>query len=113
MKILIFSVAYHPFGGGAEIAVKEITDRISDAEFHLLTINLDGKQKPEEKIGNVYVHRLDFGSIGRRFKIGKYLFTFASAWRALSLNKEFNFDITWAIMASYSGFAALFLPPVT
>ena len=29
-KILIFSTAYYPFVGGAEVAVKEITSRLSD-----------------------------------------------------------------------------------
>jgi hypothetical protein len=42
-KILIFSTAYYPFVGGAEVAVKEITDRTPDIEFHLLTAKMDKK----------------------------------------------------------------------
>ena len=102
MKILIFSVAYHPFIGGAEIAVKEITDRLTDFEFHLITINHDGKQKAQEKIGNVHVYRIGSGMLGR------YLFPFLGAWKGLSLHVKEKFDLTWSIMASYSGFAALF-----
>jgi len=45
MKVLIFSLAYLPFVGGAEIAIKEITDRLTDIEFDMITVNLDGKQK--------------------------------------------------------------------
>ncbi|HLP43875.1 MAG TPA: glycosyltransferase family 4 protein [Candidatus Nanoarchaeia archaeon] len=101
MKILIFSVAYHPFIGGAEIAVKEITDRISDTEFHMITVNIDGKQKAEEKIGNVHVYRVGRG------KVGKYLMPFLGVKKALSLQRENRFDATWSIMASYNGFAAL------
>lgn len=103
-RILIFSVAYYPAVGGAEIAVKEITDRIApgDIEFHMLTINLSGRELPFEKIGNVQVHRIGRGGFG------KYLFPFLGAWKARSLHKQFHFDATWSIMASFSGFAALF-----
>ena len=27
-RVLIFSLTYHPFVGGAEVAIKEITDRL-------------------------------------------------------------------------------------
>jgi len=102
MKILIFSVAYHPFLGGAEVAVKEITNRLTDIEFHMLTVNIDGKQKKEEKIGNVHVYRIGTGYIG------KLLFPFFGAWHARKIHKKENFDATWSIMANYAGFAALF-----
>ena len=75
MRILIFSTAYLPFIGGAELAIKEITDRISPADisFDLITLNLDGKQKKEERIGNVRVTRLS---------CPKMLFPFAAFVRA-------------------------------
>ena len=56
-RILIFSLAYYPHVGGAEVALKEITDRISDITFHVLTLNFGGEAK-EEKIGNMFVHRI-------------------------------------------------------
>ena len=31
-RVLIFSLAYYPHVGGAEVAIKEITDRISDIQ---------------------------------------------------------------------------------
>lgn len=95
-------MAYHPFVGGAEIAVKEITDRIKDIEFHLITVNLDGKQKKEESIGNIRVHRVGSG------KFGKYLFPFLGVQKGLALHKTHNFSAVWSIMANYAGFAALF-----
>lgn len=101
-KILIYSLAYHPFVGGAEVAVREITNRISDIEFHMLTLNLDGNQKKYEKIGNVHVYRICSGNIG------KYLFPFFSLLKALSLNRKIKFDAMWSIMANYAGFGALF-----
>ena len=35
-RILIFSTSYHPAMAGAEIAVKEITDRLSDTKVRPL-----------------------------------------------------------------------------
>ncbi len=102
-RILIFSVAYQPFVGGAEVAVKEITDRIPDIEFEMITLNLDGKQLAVEKISNVLVHRI--GGAGRFYKL---LFPFSASRYALKLHKEKPFDAIWSIMASFSGFAALF-----
>lgn len=101
MKILTFSVAYHPFVGGAEIAVKEITDRLPDMKFYMITVNIDGTKQAEEKIGNVHVYRVGKG------KYGKYLMPILGLKKALALQKEIGFDATWAIMASYNGFAAL------
>ena len=102
-RILIFSTAFHPFVGGAEVAVKEITDRLPDFEFDMITINLDGKQKPFEKLGNVMVYR-----IGSKGKMSKFLFPFVAFFKARMLHRRNHYDATWSIMASYSGFAALF-----
>jgi len=38
-RILIFSTAYLPFVGGAEVAVKEITDRLADDFSFVLILN--------------------------------------------------------------------------
>ncbi|MSU56219.1 MAG: glycosyltransferase family 1 protein [Candidatus Taylorbacteria bacterium] len=101
MRILIFSTAYLPFVGGAELAIKEITDRLSPGEFSfdLITLNLDGKQKAEEQMGNVRVIRLS---------CSKVLFPFRASSRAIALHQEKPYDRIWSIMASYGGFAGLF-----
>jgi len=67
-KILIFSTAYCPFVGGAEVAVKEITDRLGeDFEFDMITARLDNSLPRYEKIGNVDVHRVGFSFGSRQF----------------------------------------------
>jgi hypothetical protein len=81
-RILIFSVAYHPFIAGAEIAVKEITDHILDIEFDMITVNLDGKQKSFERIGNVNIYRVGRGTIG------KFLLPVAGFFKARALQKS-------------------------
>lgn len=98
-RILIFSTAYLPLIGGAEVAVKEITDRLSDFEFVMITARLDNKLPAKEKIGNIEVHRL-----GRGDNQDKYRLIFCAWKKARELGK---FDVVWSIMASYAGFAAL------
>ncbi len=101
-RILIFSLTYYPRRiGGAEVAIKEITDRLSqnEYEFDMVTLHLDGDLPAYEKIGNVNVYR-----VGR----GKYFFTMMAAKKAASLHKERKYDAVWSMMANYAGFAALF-----
>ena len=102
-NILIFSIAYLPCIGGAEVAVREITDRLGDFEFDMLTARLSPKLARFEKIGNVNVYRLGFGSA-----LDKYMFPFAACLKALSLNIKRSYALSWAIMAAYAGFAGLF-----
>ncbi|MBN1778958.1 MAG: glycosyltransferase family 4 protein [Candidatus Buchananbacteria bacterium] len=102
MKVLIFSLAYLPFIGGAEVAIKEITDRIGDIEFDLLTVNLDGKQKNQERIGNINVYRLG------KNKLAKYFFPWTAYEKAKELNQEKKYDAIWAMMANQAGLATLF-----
>jgi len=40
-RILIFSTAYFPLIGGAEVAVREITKRIDEFEFVMVAPKLD------------------------------------------------------------------------
>jgi len=111
--ILIFSLAYYPrFVGGAEVAVKEITDRIDPNEcvFDMITIgdgrDLDGRLEGSatETIGNVTVYRV-FKDIG---PFQKLLFPFAAYFKACALHRKQPFNATWSIMANRAGFAALF-----
>jgi len=103
-KILIFSVAFRPFIGGAEIAVEEITKRLTARgfSFDLLTVNLDGRQKRKEILGDVRVFRIGKGTLG------KFLFPLRAFLAARKLYRENRYDAIWAIMANYAGFAALF-----
>src|SRR3989344_5562318 len=101
MKVLIFSLAYMPFIGGAELAAKEITDRISGIDFDMITVNLDGRQKSFEKIGNINIYRLGRG------RLAKYFFPFAAFQFAAELPQKNKYGAVWAIMANQAGLAAL------
>lgn len=105
-RILIFSLVYYPrWIGGAEVAVKEITDRLPPGEFQFDMITLNGGgEKSIEKVGAVNVHRV-LSNVSRSAKL---LFPCAALWKALSLHKKNRYDATWSIMANYAGFAAVF-----
>ncbi|MEK7084335.1 MAG: hypothetical protein AAB932_03820, partial [Patescibacteria group bacterium] len=55
MRVLIFSTAYLPLIGGAELAVKEITDRLPDIQFVMIAARLRSDLPTRERIGNVDV----------------------------------------------------------
>ncbi|HWR00032.1 MAG TPA: glycosyltransferase family 4 protein [Candidatus Methylomirabilis sp.] len=123
MRVLIFSTVYFPLIGGAEVAMREVTDRISDGstepalsrspepaegeaeglttgvEFHMVCSRLKPGLASNEKIGNITVHRVGFG---RTFD--KYLLPVLGTLKALTLGR---FDAIWSLMASYGGFTAL------
>ncbi len=112
-RILIFSLVYYPrFVGGAEVAVKEITDRVSkdEIEFDMVTLR---KQAPAfERIGNINVYRVGTPWHGsntkssRIFPLSKILFPYLAFKKAVELQKSKPYDAVWSIMASYGGFAA-------
>jgi len=102
-RILIFSMTYLPFVGGAEMAVKEITDRLNDFNFDLITAQLDKKLPEFEKTGNLNVYR-----VGQGWILDKYLFPFLAYFKAKKLHQKKNYQIVQAIMAFYAGLAALF-----
>lgn len=104
-RVLIFSLAYYPHVGGAEVAIKAITDRITDLEFHMVTLRFSKEDLKEEKIGNVFVYRIGFGTS----KLSKFLFQFMAARYASALHNQLGFSATWAMMAHATGVpAALF-----
>lgn len=116
-KILIFSLAYYPKHiGGAEVAVKEITDRISpnEVEFHMVTLRFDSTLPKVEKIGNILVHRIGLTKKNpemadlRKFPLhlNKPLFQFIAAFKAIQLQRRYKYDGIWAMMAHSTGVPA-------
>jgi len=101
-KVLIFSTAYLPLIGGAEIAVNEITKRLPNWQFDLITAKIQKGLKQKEKINNINIYRVGFG-----FNFDKYLLPFLGLIKAQKLEKKNNYDLTWSIMASFGGFLGL------
>ncbi len=114
-KVLIFSLAYYPDAvGGAEVAIKEITDRLSNIEFHMVTLRYDSSLPKVERIGNVLVHRIGFSKNKPGIEdlkklplhLNKYLFQFLAAFVANKLHRKYKYDATWAMMAHSCGVPA-------
>ncbi len=110
-RILIFSLAYYPdLVGGAEVALKEITDRLDpvEFEFHMITTRYNSRLPKVEKIGNILVHRI--GIWGRPhptiqevggfpLSLNKYYFEVAAAFKAYVLDKQYRYSAQWAMLA--------------
>ncbi len=103
-RVLVFSLAYYPFVGGAEVALREIIERLAgdDYQFEIITVNLDGQQVPIEKYGSAMVRRLGAG------KFSKIFFPFSAYRLAKRLHKREPYNEVWAMMANQGALAALF-----
>ncbi len=113
-KILIFSMSYYPrFVGGAEVALKEITDRLNDTEFefHLITLRYDSLLPKYEKMGNVHVYRIGFTKKNPSFedlrffplRLNKIIYQFWAPFFGLWLHRKVHFQKVWAMMAHSAG----------
>ena len=115
-RVLIFSLAYLPYAGGAELALRQITDRIADIEFDCIALRFDRNLPRVERIGNITVYRVGFSKRSpsardlMRFPLylTKIFFAFSALRKAFSLHRSRRYDALWAMM-SYAGIpAALF-----
>src|SRR3989344_3931623 len=114
-KSLIFSLAYYPhLVGGAEVALREITNRIQrdDIEFDMITLYAGAKRF--ERIGNVNVYRVGpkINIEGNKVKNISYFIKFQyvalAFFKALLLERRNHYDFIWSVMASFNSFSALF-----
>lgn len=104
--IIIFSTAYLPFVGGAELAVKEITDRTPDYHFILLTARFRRDLPRRERIGNVDIHRMGWGLFSF---IDKICSPFLGAYEARRIMRRHNVALFWSIMVSFASGAPFLL----
>ncbi len=103
-RILIYSLAYFPkFVGGAEVAIKEITDRISPADytFDLITLHIDKGDPSYEVIGNVHVYRVGSGTL-----LGKVFSPLTGLFKTFSLLGKHRYHWFWVMMVTYIGGSA-------
>src|SRR3989344_400085 len=117
-RILFFSLTYHPFIGGAEVAIKEVTDRISptDYSFDMITLRFDSALPKFERVGNIDIFRIGFTRPGatmtdmKKFPLAlnKYLYPFWALAVAVVLHRRKKYDAISTVMTGYASFAALF-----
>ncbi len=101
-RVLIFSTAYYPLVGGAEVAVKEITQRLPDYDFDLICARLDKRSPYQEKIGQINVYRVGWGMA----RLDKFYLALFGHLQGLKLHRQKSYSAVWSIMASFGGFAA-------
>jgi len=103
-KILIFSTAYLPHIGGAEFALRDITDRIKNVSFDLITAKLDKNLPIQEIIGSVRIFRVGF--IYSAF-FTKLFFPISGFLKALKIKKQYGqYDGILSLQASQGGGSA-------
>ncbi len=118
-KVLIFSLAYYPrYIGGAEVAVREVTQRIpsTDYEFDLITLR-SAHEAPFERIGAVNVYRIGIPFFYQYLEhekkgpiisfVSKIAYIPLALMKAFELHKKNSYDIIWSIMAAYAGLAGV------
>jgi len=111
-KILILSLSYYPkYVGGAEVAIREITDRLPDVEFHMVTLRFDTSLPEVEQIGNVLVYRIGIARNNPMLEdlkkwplhVNKYLYQIMAYVKAHKLHLQHSYDGLWAMMAHATG----------
>jgi glycosyltransferase involved in cell wall biosynthesis len=115
-RILIFSLTYHPFMAGAELAIKNITDRMDPDQysFDMITLRLDSSLARRERVGNVDVYRIGFTRHSPsardlvRFPmyLNKVFYPLLACFKALRLHRTRGYAAMWSSM-TYMGFPAV------
>lgn len=104
IPVLIFSTAYFPFVGGAEVAVQEISSRLPLYSWDLITARLSRSVPRVETVGAVTVYRV---GIGVPF-VDKLLLPFTGFLQAVLLHRKRKYRIAWSMMASQASIAGAF-----
>src|SRR5689334_5267146 len=102
MRILLLSTSYLPLIGGSEMAIKEVTDRLTDVEFDLITWRSNLLRR--EHLGRVNVYRVGAGRLSKLFLP---LLVFRQARRLIRAGTAY--DAVHVFQASQVGGAVWFL----
>ncbi|PIR69921.1 MAG: hypothetical protein COU47_00620 [Candidatus Niyogibacteria bacterium CG10_big_fil_rev_8_21_14_0_10_46_36] len=105
-RVLIFSTAYLPLVGGAELAIKEITDRMPEYDFFMITTRFSRAHKKHERVGSIEVYRVGWGVLPFFDKLCSPVL---GALRARSLVKEQPFSLFWSMMVSFTSMSPFLL----
>ena len=85
-RILVFSLAYFPLIGGAEVALQELIKRLPEFEFELVSAPLNRR--------------------GRLSWWNKYFFPISGYREAVRRQQKNPYQLVWAMMANQAGMAA-------
>lgn len=103
-RILLLSTSYLPLIGGSELAIKEVTDRLADLEFDLITARFSKDLPGEERIGRVRVFRVGHALNLFNFLLPKNFLPLAIFFKARKLLKSGqHYDAVHVWQASQAG----------
>lgn len=119
-RILTFSLSYDPFWGGAEVAIREISRRLPEYQFDLITARLDANNPRVEEKENVRIHRVGFAKrnpsprdlLRLPWYLSKVFYPPLSFFKALGLIRRERPAFLWAVM-SYNAIGAALASMVT
>ena len=110
-KVIVFTTAYHPFIGCAEISIRETVRRLKDRfDFYIITHRINSFVPREEYVDGIPVYRLGFGTTLDRL----FLFPFLAAWEGLRFVKSQKSKVKsqvllWGVMITYASIGAFFV----
>ncbi len=106
--VLVFTTAYAPFVGGAEIAIAEVAKRLrDDFDFVIITARLRRALKKKEVLPEGTVIRVGLGT-----RFDKLLLPFLGFFVGLRLMRGCKTRpriLLWGVMVSYASIAAFFI----
>jgi glycosyltransferase involved in cell wall biosynthesis len=89
-RILILTTAYLPQVGGSELAIKNLTDRLPEFHFDLITSRFSPTVPAFEKIGNVNVYRVGNSLSRSSFLLPKNFLPLAVFFKARALMVQYG-----------------------
>ncbi len=108
-RILILATSYLPLIGGAELAIKYLTDHLPEFSFDLITARNTPDLARMEKIGNVSVFRTGDTLSVFNFILPKNFLPLAIFFKAKKLLRQNNYDFVYVLQASQAGGAGWLL----
>lgn len=104
MRILVFTTAYKPLVGGAEIALENIIRHLPNVFFDIVTLHSRPGLKKLECSGNYCIHRLIPDN-----RLGKLIFPIFGFFKGLALTGKNKYQAVHAYQASSAAGAAWLL----
>lgn len=108
-RILLLSTAYLPLVGGSELAIRNLTERMQDYEFDMVTGRYGHEMPSTEHVGRIHVFRVGGPFHRLSFLLPKMFMPFAIFLKAWSLARNRQYTLVHAYQASQAAGAAWLL----
>lgn len=104
--VIVFSTAYHPYVGGAEIAIEETISRLQERfDFYVVTHRMRRDLARREEYRGAVVIRCGFGTAVDRM----FLFPFFACFAGIRIMRQKSRVLLWGVMVSYASIGAFFI----